>query len=141
MNTIWSDFARMIFHVEVNVEGANGAPPTPPRFTPAAAGSSSTGGGAVSYSSGGFDPRAAMAMAAAGALEGGEAYADEIAAGGGPATAEAPAPVHVEQRRVDETAAARAQRPVLVRLGQEVQALPRGLRPRQRAVGAAAHRP
>ena len=105
MNTIWSDFARMIFNVEVNVEGPNGGPPAPQRFSPGAAGSSSTGGGAVRYSSGGFDPRAAMAMAAAGAVEGGEAYADEIAAGGGmPATATEAAPAHVEQRRVDETA-------------------------------------
>ena len=27
MNTIWSDFARMIFHVEVEVEGENGGAP------------------------------------------------------------------------------------------------------------------
>jgi preprotein translocase subunit SecA len=62
MNTIWSDFTRMIFNVEVEVEGANGstaerydAPGAQPR--PAR----------VSYSGGGPDQPSALAAAAAGA--------------------------------------------------------------------------
>jgi preprotein translocase subunit SecA len=85
MNSIWSDFARMIFHVEVTVEGENGAAP-PPRAVPRS--SSSTGRGRVSYSGGGA-PQGAMAMAAAAAAS--EGY-DELEA-----------PPAVEQRRVDET--------------------------------------
>ena len=34
MSSIWSDFARMVFHVEVEVQGEDGAPP--PDWTPAA---------------------------------------------------------------------------------------------------------
>ena len=93
MNTIWSDFARMIFNVELTVEGPNGG--APQRLAPES--SSSTRGSSVSYSSGGPDPRAAMAMAAAGAVEGGEAYAEGAEALGGE-----PAPAPVQQRRVDD---------------------------------------
>ncbi|MGI8920791.1 MAG: preprotein translocase subunit SecA [Solirubrobacteraceae bacterium] len=104
MNTIWSDFARMIFNVEVAVEGGNGVPPQQ-RFTAGQTGSSSTAGSSVSYSSGGFDPRAAMAMAAA--SEGGEAYAGELGAGGGAGAGQAlasePVAAPVEQRRLDES--------------------------------------
>ncbi|MGH2450031.1 MAG: preprotein translocase subunit SecA, partial [Candidatus Limnocylindria bacterium] len=51
MATIWADFARMIFHVEVEVEGANGAEALQPaqRYQPAG---SSTSTGRVSYSGG-----------------------------------------------------------------------------------------
>src|SRR3954467_6468430 len=53
MNTIWSDFARMIYHVEVEVQAENGdgGAPGPAPYTP---GGSSTGAGnaRVSYSSG-----------------------------------------------------------------------------------------
>jgi preprotein translocase subunit SecA len=86
MNSVWGDFARMIFHVEVTVEGENGGAPQPPARR-AATGSSTGGGRNVSYSGGGTAQPSALAMAAAsaGAAEG---YADE----------EAPAPV--EQRRV-----------------------------------------
>src|SRR3954452_7619700 len=72
MSTIWADFTRMIFHVEVELTAENGesaghiAAPGPRRGT-----GSSTRGGNVTYSSGGFDPQAAMAMAAAGAARGG----------------------------------------------------------------------
>jgi len=45
MNTIWADFARMIFHVEVEVEGDEPAIPAP-TFAP------SPGPGQVSYSGG-----------------------------------------------------------------------------------------
>jgi preprotein translocase subunit SecA len=88
MNSIWGDFARMIFHVEVTVEGPNGGAP-PPQRRPSAAASSPTGGGRVTYSGGGA-PQGAMAMAAA---------ADSAAEGYGAYDDEPPAPV--QQRRVE----------------------------------------
>jgi preprotein translocase subunit SecA len=90
MNSIWDDFARMIFHVEVTVEGEDGAAP-PPVHRPSARSSSSTGGRNVTYSGGGTAQPSALAMAAAGA---GAAYGEDDPP---------PAPV-VEQRRVDESA-------------------------------------
>jgi preprotein translocase subunit SecA len=90
MNSVWDDFARMIFHVEVTVEGENGGvPQTPSR--PSRNTSSSTAGGRVSYS-GGMAQSGAAAMAAAAGV-GAEGYAGE--------DYEPPAPV--EQRRVDES--------------------------------------
>ncbi len=89
MNTIWADFARMIYHVEVEVEGGNGNGPPPP---PRRAGGSSTRSANVSYSGGvGAAQPSALAAAAAGAPAGAmaEGYAEEEAM-----------PV-VEQRRVD----------------------------------------
>jgi preprotein translocase subunit SecA len=95
MNSIWDDFARLIFHVEVTpVEGPNGGPPqAPPQRRPSAAASSPTGGGRVTYSGGGGAPQGALAIAAAagGALPGDPGGLPE----------EEMAPVHVEQRRVD----------------------------------------
>src|SRR5205807_8422928 len=65
MNSIWDDFARMIFHVEVTpAPGPDGGPPQSRRASSAA--SSPTGGGRVSYS-GGAAPQGALAMAAAAA--------------------------------------------------------------------------
>ena len=93
MNSIWDDYARLIFHVEVTPVPANGgAPPAPPQRRPSSAASSPTGGGRVTYSGGGA-PQGAMAIAAAagGAVPGGPGGLPE----------EEPAPVHVEQRRVD----------------------------------------
>ena len=91
MNSIWGDFARMIFHVEVTVEGENGGPGAgaPPPRRPSASSSSSTGGGNVTYSGGGNAQPSALAMAAA-------------AAGAADAYAEPEAPAPVEQRRVDQ---------------------------------------
>jgi preprotein translocase subunit SecA len=91
MNTIWSDFARMIFNVEVEVEGENGG--APQRYVPET--SSSTAAANVSYSGGVARPND-FAMAAASAAAG---------AAGADAAAEMEyeaAPV-VEQRRVDES--------------------------------------
>jgi preprotein translocase subunit SecA len=68
MNTIWSDFARMIFHVEVEIEGENGAAPEQyePRST--RAGGSSTRAGQVTYTGGvGTAHPSALAEAAGGA--------------------------------------------------------------------------
>jgi preprotein translocase subunit SecA len=93
MNLIWGDFARMIFHVQVTVEGEDGAPPPPARrVTPGS--SSSTGGRNVTYSGGSGTPSGAMALAAA-AGGAGETYAEEEDA--------SMFPPPVEQRRVDES--------------------------------------
>jgi preprotein translocase subunit SecA len=88
MNTVWSDFARMIFHVEVEVEGANGNGAG--QYDP----STSTGGARqITYSGGSGDAQpSALAAAAAGA---GMGYAEA-------GYAEEPALPVVEQRRVDE---------------------------------------
>jgi preprotein translocase subunit SecA len=93
MNSVWADFARLIFHVEVTIQDEQGqpVPPPPQRRTPSASSSSATGGGRVSYS-GGAGQTGAMAMAAAaGGVAPEEAYAEQP-----------PAPAPVEQRRVDE---------------------------------------
>ncbi|HEY4825907.1 MAG TPA: preprotein translocase subunit SecA [Solirubrobacteraceae bacterium] len=93
MNSIWDDFARLIFHVQVTpVDGQpNGGPPAPPqRRSTSSAASSPTGGGRVTYS-GGAGPQGALAIAAA---AGGAGMVDD----GLPE--EEMAPAHVEQRRV-----------------------------------------
>ncbi len=92
MNSVWGDFARMIFHVEVTIEGDGGGPPVPPPRRPSASSSSSTGSRNVTYSGGSVAQPSALAMAAAGAGAA-EGYTDEDPP---------PLPV-VEQRRVDET--------------------------------------
>jgi preprotein translocase subunit SecA len=90
MNSIWGDFGRMIFHVEVTIEGDE-QPEPPVARRPSSRSSSSTGGNRnVTYSGGGAQ-QGALAMAAAAGGAGGETYADEE---------ELPPPV--EQRRVDE---------------------------------------
>jgi preprotein translocase subunit SecA len=66
MNIVWTDYARMIFNVQVNVEGENGGGAPAPSF---AASGSSTRAGRVSYS-GGESPVGAGAMAAAAAAAG-----------------------------------------------------------------------
>jgi preprotein translocase subunit SecA len=82
MNSIWADFARLIYHVEVTVHDANGQPLPPqqqPRRSGSSSSSSATGGGRVTYS-GGHSEAGAMAMAAAaGGAPGEEAYAEEPA--------------------------------------------------------------
>jgi preprotein translocase subunit SecA len=94
MNTIWADFARMIYHVEVEADDENGSAPVP---APRRAGGSATRPANVSYSGGvGAAQPSALAAAAAGAGVGPEGYAEAE----GYADAEL-LPV-VEQRRVDE---------------------------------------
>ncbi|MDQ3678451.1 MAG: SEC-C metal-binding domain-containing protein, partial [Actinomycetota bacterium] len=83
MNTIWSDFARMIFNVEVEVEGAE---PPEQRYEPSG---TSTAPGRVSYSGGGADTPSALAEARA---SGGAAVEDE----------EYVAPEPVQQRVLSE---------------------------------------
>jgi preprotein translocase subunit SecA len=99
MNSIWADFAQMIYHVEVTPVGPDGQPlgapaPAPRRVSPSS--SSSTGGGRVTYSGGGVAQGAvAMAAAAGAAIEAGNGF------DGGDGYEEPTA--FVEQRRVDET--------------------------------------
>jgi preprotein translocase subunit SecA len=93
MNSVWADYARMIFNVQVNIEGENGGSAPVPAF---AASGSSTRAGRVSYSGGQSAVGAgALAQAAAAAGAGG---ADAYGAEGEPIEA---MPV-VEQRVIDE---------------------------------------
>jgi preprotein translocase subunit SecA len=84
MNTIWSDFARMIYNVEVEIEGENGGGPIP---TPARRpGGSATGGvTSVTYSGGTLDDQPSA--------YGGDGYGVEE---------EVQEVAPVQQRRVDE---------------------------------------
>ncbi len=84
MNSVWTDFARLVFHVEVQREAPNGnagAPPPPSARSYQPGGSATGGASSVSYSSG--------VAAGAGALA--------VAAG---TVEEEQVPDHVEQRRV-----------------------------------------
>jgi preprotein translocase subunit SecA len=78
MNTIWSDFARMIYNVEVEVEGENGQ-------AAAAAPTHTAGNATFSYSGGTLDDQPSA--------YGGEGYGVE--------GEEGEEPVFVEQRRLD----------------------------------------
>jgi preprotein translocase subunit SecA len=88
MNTIWSDYARMIFHVEVEVEGENGGGPDQQPLPTWGAGGSSTRSGQVSYSGGVGTAQPSALTEAAADGEGDGAYAEPLPA--------------VEQRRVAE---------------------------------------
>ncbi|HEY5430769.1 MAG TPA: SEC-C metal-binding domain-containing protein, partial [Solirubrobacteraceae bacterium] len=94
MNSVWSDFARLIFHVQVTVHDENGQPvgPPPQRHRPSPASSSATGGARVSYSGGAQSQGSAVAMAAAASGAAEADYADEP---------EAIEPV--QQRRLEES--------------------------------------
>jgi len=93
MNSVWADYARMIFNVEVNVEGQNGGGQPAPSF---AAAGSSTRAGRVSYSGG-------QSVAGAGAIAGAAAAAGVMPAGGYDENgAEAELMPVVEQRVVDD---------------------------------------
>ncbi len=97
VNTIWADYARMIFNVQVVVEGPNGGGGAPlPAF---AAAGNATRPGRVSYS-GGSAPMGAGAMAAAAAAAGSAGVAQAAYAGNGGEDGELAMPV-VEQRVVD----------------------------------------
>jgi preprotein translocase subunit SecA len=104
MNSIWADYTRMVFNVQVNVEGQNGDGSNGGAAQPAfAASGSATRAGRVSYSGGRSAAGAgAIAAAAAGAgtmRDGGQAVG-AYAENGGEAEQEL-VPV-VEQRVVDE---------------------------------------
>jgi len=89
MNSIWGDFARMIYHVQVTVHG-DGAPPAPQR-RPSPRSSSSTGSRNVTYSGGTMAQPSALAMAAASAGAADEHHGEQE-----------PVPP-IEQRRVDHS--------------------------------------
>ncbi|HST56052.1 MAG TPA: preprotein translocase subunit SecA [Solirubrobacteraceae bacterium] len=100
MNSIWTDFTRMIFNVQVTVEDENGDGPGGRAPIPAfAAAGSSTRAGRVSYS-GGSSAAGAGAIAAAAAAAPGSGAAGYATNGEDPGQ-EAVLPV-VEQRVVDE---------------------------------------
>jgi len=92
MNSVWTDFARLVFHVQVQQQGPNGdaaAPAMVPRsYQPA--GSSTGGASRVSYTSGVSAGAGALAAAAV------EAQAEQGAEPHG----EPEAAAYVEQRRV-----------------------------------------
>jgi preprotein translocase subunit SecA len=99
MNIVWTDFARLIFNVQVNVEDANGGPAPLGAF---AASGSSTRAGRVSYS-GGRSAVGAGALAAAAAAGGisGDLGAQDPQGYAGDGEEDEALPV-VEQRVVDE---------------------------------------
>jgi preprotein translocase subunit SecA len=69
MNSVWSDYARMIFNVRVNVEGENGGEAGAAPIAPFSAAGNSTRAGRVSYS-GGRSAAGSGALAAAAAAAG-----------------------------------------------------------------------
>jgi preprotein translocase subunit SecA len=105
MNTVWSDFTRMIFHVQVVLQGPDGMPAMPPPSPrrPSAAASSATGGGRVTYSGGAGQAMGSQAIAAAAAADASAVGPAALANGsdGLAAAQPEPEPVAVEQRRVD----------------------------------------
>ena len=116
MNSIWSDFARMVYHVEVEVEVDE---PAAAQQAFGAPGGTQTRPGSVSYSGGSGALQGAGAIAAAAAGAGAE-FVTEY---GDAEVEEAPHRHRAARRRRGR--ADRAQRPVLVRVGQEVQEVPR----------------
>jgi preprotein translocase subunit SecA len=85
MHGIWSDFARLIYHVEVEVEAENGHGDAAPARSPAG---NATNAAAFSYSGGTLDDQPS-------------AYGGDAEGYGVDAEAPEPAQV-VQQRRVDE---------------------------------------
>jgi preprotein translocase subunit SecA len=69
MNSVWSDYARMIYNVQVNVEGQNGGAQGGAPIAPFSAAGNSTRAGRVSYS-GGHSAAGSGALAAAAAAAG-----------------------------------------------------------------------
>jgi preprotein translocase subunit SecA len=100
MNSVWSDYARMIFNVQVNVEGENGGGNGAAPIAPFAASGSSTSAGRVSYS-GGHSAAGAGALAAA-AADAGLASGASAAQAFGENGAEGELLPVVEQRVLDD---------------------------------------
>ena len=117
MNSIWSDFTRMVFHVEVEVEVED--PAAIPFGAPAAAARRGPARSATQVAAAARPP-ARSRRPPAGGSEYVTAYGDEE-----------PMEVAPQRRaaRARRGRADRAQRPVLVRVGQEIQEVPRGLAP------------
>jgi preprotein translocase subunit SecA len=92
MNTVWADYARLIFLVQVQVNDANGVP-VPQGAAPYQPGGSSTRAANVTYSSGAAVGARAIASAGAAAAElEANPFGEE----------EPPVPTHVEQRHLNE---------------------------------------
>jgi preprotein translocase subunit SecA len=101
MNSLWSDFAKMVYHVQVEVQAPEPQPaPTQQRYR---SGGSSTGGAAsrVSYSSGGA-PVGASAISAAAAQAAAEVGQPDALDVTPQAVVEEEAFQPVQQRRVDD---------------------------------------
>ncbi|MEA2384191.1 MAG: preprotein translocase subunit SecA [Solirubrobacteraceae bacterium] len=99
MNTIWSDFARMIFHVEVEIEGEDGGGAQQqyeprPSISP---GGSSTRAGQVTYTGGGNSAQPSALAEAAGGAAGGVAIGPD----GYPVDGIEEAAPPIQQRRVE----------------------------------------
>ncbi len=90
IQAIWEEFARFIFHVEVQVEGPNGAGQT---FAP----QQRRGNANLQYAGGGEVQPSALAAAAAGVVPG--EVAEAVAYGDDGELSE---PIHIETRRVSE---------------------------------------
>jgi len=93
MNTIWSDFARMIFNVEISME-VDGEPEETIPDPAEASASNWVGGGGLTYSAG------STTATALGALAGNDAAPSALGVAEAPQTSEEPAS-NVAQRRVD----------------------------------------
>jgi len=93
MNSVWGDFARMVFNVQVTVEGEQQDAPLFP------AGGSATRAGQITYS-GGTSAAGAGAIAAAAAAAGAGAGGDYVTVGGPEVPVQEAAP-QVAQRVVD----------------------------------------
>jgi preprotein translocase subunit SecA len=94
MNTIWSDFARMIFNVEVALE-VDGEPEQGVPDPAAESSSNWVGGGGLTYSSG------SSTASALGALAGNDASPSALGVAEAPAPREEEPGAAVAQRRVD----------------------------------------
>ena len=118
MNSVWTDFARMIFNVEVNVEDQNGGGPAAPSFQ--AAGQRHPRRPRLLL---GRPQRGRRRRAGVGGRRGRRRRRRRC---GLRRTRRSDGPV-VEQRVARRRAPGRAQRPLLVRERQEVQEVPRRL--------------
>jgi preprotein translocase subunit SecA len=100
INSIWEEFARFIFHVEVEVDGqnggGNGGAPAPAGWSAGGSSTSSSSTASFSYSGGTpADQPSALAAAAAGGVP-------EGIAGAAADAVEDVAAIQVETRRLDE---------------------------------------
>ncbi len=101
MNSIWEEFGRYIFVVEVEAEPTNGNAPAPAAQGSWGGSSNASSTSSFSYAGGrAEDQPSALAAARAG---GGGAIPDEIGAAAEYASDEVAAPVQIETRRVEET--------------------------------------
>jgi preprotein translocase subunit SecA len=101
LNSVWTDYTRMIFNVQVNVEGQNGGGGGAPQPAFAASGTA-TRAGRVSYSGGQSAAGAGALAAAAEAQSGGAQAVGARTPGNGVGAVEQELAPVVEQRVVDD---------------------------------------